>query len=462
MGQPNIYPASEQIGVKLPVVRLISGAPQYGIPDMGGNFTGPARIDRMMSYFRRELGNATNSRPVMDIDIVGFSRGAAQARDFANRITARRATLRASRPGNPGNPVEYLGEGLETVRNSDGTNTYYFYYKTGETYRDPSTYATMERIQRRCVNFRFMGLFDTVLSASAVLYEYEMGIPSHFRHVSHATALNEYRAFPVPTASSASLISNIRNGWNVWTENGPRWDATRTHIDRTQALGNSVDNSRLHYGGFPLESIGQTSSTPGMVRTEVGFIGAHADIGGGYGQSDSGLSSVAMSWMVSQARAAGVAMNWTGSIDMGNPVIHDQSNAIRWGNPTGATRAQATVAPVVSGAAPRLIDFMPEDRAVHAGARGRNLTQRGFSYWDPRTTSGIRSMPNADSHEYINYTSRSSVTDRRVNTNDLAQIVNLRNATGTVNMQRYMAELRSRGIVLPGIHRLALSQDEHR
>lgn len=43
------------------------------VNDMGGNYSGPARIHRMELYFRDEA-EAYNGSHVMDVDIVGFSR----------------------------------------------------------------------------------------------------------------------------------------------------------------------------------------------------------------------------------------------------------------------------------------------------------------------------------------------------------------------------------------------------
>jgi hypothetical protein len=105
-----------------------------------------------------------------------------------------------------------------------------------------------------------MGLFDTVLSVNRSGMEYNMGIPVQFARVSHAIALNEYRSFP----------SGGMGTWDYLTQNRGTWNRTRTHLPGDR-----------HQGGFPLQSIGRSVNTPGGVRMEMGFIGAHADIGGG-------------------------------------------------------------------------------------------------------------------------------------------------------------------------------------
>ena len=44
---------------------------------------------------------------------------------------------------------------------------------------------------------------------------------------------------------------------------------------------------------------------------QVWFPGAHADVGGGYPESESGLSKIALSWMLDEAKAAGLLVNET-------------------------------------------------------------------------------------------------------------------------------------------------------
>ncbi len=118
-----------------------------------------------------------------------------------------------------------------------------------------------------------MGLFDTVLSTNLSGEAYRLGIPEVFAHVAQAVALNEHRSDSIP-------------------EFGYR----------------NPKRHKMHWGGFPLESIGASSGIPGHVRIEKGFVGAHADIGGGYPDAEQGLSLVALGWMVGTGRDAGVKM----------------------------------------------------------------------------------------------------------------------------------------------------------
>ena len=355
----------------------IISANYYGVrglvPDRGGNYSGPVRIDRMVQYLNNDAGAQTDPNQAMEVDIVGFSRGAAEARDFANRI-------------------------------AKNTKNGWYSYQLPTGKFDPKTSLALYATHCQKIDFRFMGLFDTVLSVNRSGYSYQLGIPAQFKYVAQAVALNEYR--------SGSGASDI-----------PLWESTRVHLPE--------DN---HYGGFPLESIGSSSSVPGQTRIELGFIGAHADIGGGYSAADNQLSLVALNWMVKQAQLAGVTMDKPTAIDMNNPVIHDQSNILRWGNPTGAK-------PVLTKARTYM---RPEDRRVNGAVGGS--TQRAMQFNFSNGTANGRSMTNADTHQYISYTPRDpSPAGPAQDTNDIAAIVNLKNATGRVDMQGYMQWLRDHG-----------------
>jgi RHS repeat-associated protein len=376
------------------------------IPDRGGNYSGPDRITRMMRYFADEVTN-TLDQDVMQIDIVGFSRGAAQARVFANNVTTR------SRQVNDGGTT-YMTSGMVQVSGQNGEIRNYYRLTTFD--RDQVNRITNVRYQCQLVNFRFMGLFDTVLATNRSGTNYNMGIPSQFAHVAQAVALNEYRSAPAGNDA-------------FWTapQNFNFWNRTRTHLPS--------DN---HYGGFQLESIGASSTTPGQVRVEQGFIGAHADIGGGYGSAENGLSTVALNWMVAQAQVAGVGM-LTGNlptIDMNSPILHDQSNAIRWGNPLTA------VGNVMDS---RGNVLTPEDRVVVGATGGR--TQRAMTFNNVNPMGTDRSLTNAETHQFIRYWDRDPVTGQQRDTNSITDTVNLRNRTGSVDMQAYMSWLRGHGYV---------------
>jgi RHS repeat-associated protein len=385
------------------------------VPDRGGNYTGRARIDRMESYFTDELHASMTRRETeaaMNIDIIGFSRGAAQAREFSNRLasTWSRATEQ--------NGQRYLSDGLVLLRDARGVEQLYYRFV------DDVTYARTGRREYHCqrVNFRFMGLWDTVLSVDRGSGDpYRMGIPSVFAHVSHAVALNEYRSAP--------------GGESAWglPQNSSFWNSTRRPLPRDD-----------HYGGFPLESIGASSGTLGRVRVERGFIGAHADVGGGYPDGENQLSFVALNWMVAQAGAAGVNMSASRlpSLPTSNPILHDQSNALRIGDPRRGpltVEGSEEVVDPVTGESTTVVTrrtITAEDRAVRGAMRGATQRAMGFNN---------NSLTNAQTHEFIDYANRPITVDPIDTWNSLTG-----NQTGRVRMAGYMEWLRRNGYCFVG------------
>lgn len=215
-----------------------------GTVDIASAYTGKQRIAAMINKLNG-YSDAVADDVAFNIDIVGFSRGAAEGRDFANQIAA-------------------------NVK--DG---YYHYI---------SKSSGKEQCQK--VTFNFMGLFDTVLSTHKG--DYQLGIPPAFKYVAQAMALNEYRD---------SVVS------------------------------------------FPMESILRAPTPQNTTRIELGFLGAHSDIGGSY--PDGELAKVALVWMVRQANLAGVSMNDQPSLHTisANPVLHDKSNNLLHGADTGGPTA---------------------------------------------------------------------------------------------------------------------------
>ena len=356
-------------------------AKQGTVIQRDGNYTGRERIDRMWSYFIDEA-EAMDDKETMDIDIVGFSRGAAQAREFANRVAA--ATV--------------VFNGVRFIRYSA---------------IDSASGREVTRCQP--VNLRFMGLFDTVLSTDLALgNSYRLGIPADFAYVAHAVALNEYRSQPY----SADVLGHPFNA--------AFWNDTRRNLPND-----------LHQGGFPLESIGAGSLTPGQVRIERGFIGAHADIGGGYDEGENQLSFVALNWMVEQAKQAGVKMDTSGliSIPVSNPIIHDQSNALRIGDPRKTPPVQRNVQ--VGDSTITVEEYLrAEDRKVRGAVSGSTQREMGFTDFAPND----RSLTSAQTHDYIDYANRPTTGDPKDTWNSLTL-----NQTGTVNIQGHMTWLCNNG-----------------
>jgi hypothetical protein len=193
-------------------------------------------------------------------------------------------------------------------------------------------------------------------------------------------------------------------------------------------------------GACPLESIGASSNQAGKVRSEMGFIGAHADIGSGYADGENDLSFVALNWIERQAIDSGIKFNETPKISVGNPMLHDQSMAIRVGNPTtslvqGSRGASFEGIQIRDG---RTIGSVKtEDRQVNGAVRGNSARTLGFN-------NG--SMVNADTHQFIDYTARPG----QVQAFDDPQIRALKNKTGTVDVTAYTAWLRSHGYCFVG------------
>jgi hypothetical protein len=220
------------------------------------------------------------------------------------------------------------------------------------------------------VNFRFMGLFDTVLSTNYSGISYNLAISLQFTYVAQAVALNEHRG------------------------------------KTTRRLLNSV-------GAFPLESIMGGPSPIGKKRIERGFIGSHADIGGGFGADESQLSQVALAWMVDQARAAGIKMTDSPLLHSisANPVVHDKSD----------NQYSTNGAPVAPGIEDRTVNYRDGRTSTQMAMNGAGMT------W-------------ADTQKFISYLPAVKL--------DRGQAIRFPSGdykTGTVDMQRYLDWLNKNG-----------------
>ncbi|MBK9116968.1 MAG: DUF2235 domain-containing protein [Betaproteobacteria bacterium] len=182
--------------------------------------TARARVDWMLGTLDGFLGDAWIGQNV-PVDVIGFSRGAAMARDFVNRVS----TL--------------IDDGHFRARGI-------------------------------CVDLRFLGLWDTVAQFGLLGLaneRWQLAIPSTVRATYHAVALNEHRSL------------------------------------------------------FPLESaLGDSAWV-----VERGFIGDHADVGGGNAEGD--LSDVSLVWMTEMARSMGLPMRELHPRDriVSDPRLHDRN-----------------------------------------------------------------------------------------------------------------------------------------
>jgi hypothetical protein len=196
-------------------------------------------------------------------------------------------------------------------------------------------------VQCQKVNLHFIGLFDTMKSVSDG--SYTLAIPAQFSYVAQAVALDEYR--------------NL----------------------------------------FPLESIVGSPAT-NNTRIEMGFLGSHSDMGGGFAEGD--LAKVALVWMVNQAEAAGIAMKAVDNTIIANPVIHDKSNN------QGQSPDRFT------------LDTLPtENRQVHY-MNGTSTTE---------TSMKGTGMTNPDTYTFI---TQKFGSDNAVGTVDMAAYLNWLNQNG--------------------------------
>lgn len=171
----------------------------------------------------------------LDIDVVGFSRGAAEARVWLGQLAGK---------------------------------------------QENSAYTSMKG-KSRCLNLRFEGLWDTVPHLgyfNGNESKYDFAVPAQVKYAAQAVALNEHRG-----------------GW---------------------------------FNFNALSILQQPATSSGGNRNEMGFIGSHADIGGGYGTGD--LSDVALMWMIQQAKDQGIKIKAqivqsNGWDTVSDPVIHDKS-----------------------------------------------------------------------------------------------------------------------------------------
>lgn len=197
----------------------------------------------------------------------------------------------------------------------------------------------------RCIQFNFAGLWDTVPHLGALHEDegkYDFSIPPEMRFAAHANALNEYRGGPADF-DTHSILSNA-----------------------------------------------SASAQPN--RIERGFLGAHSDIGGGYGTGD--LSDVALMWMIEQATKNGVTIDRDVATEKGwdaveNPMIHDSSSNLMHGKPEGGP------------------DVWSEDRMVVYADKSTVLQRKKedasqMTYAD--TLAFIKYSSNPNSHDVISGT----------------------------------------------------------
>jgi hypothetical protein len=200
-------------------------------------WSGASRVDQQWERWLNAVALQREGAPALALDVVGFSRGAALARHFGNRV------------------AQHVRDGRFWLQHPQ------------------------RGMLSSCVDLRFMGLFDTVAQFNVLgagNAAFDLTIAPAWKWVAHAVALHEHRwLFPLTSARG------------------------------TQVGGNVVERA---------------------------FVGAHADIGGGYltreaspGSTPGDLSQVALAWMHWQAKAAGVPLGAGPTVaSVTRPIVHDE------------------------------------------------------------------------------------------------------------------------------------------
>ncbi len=200
-------------------------------------WSGGSRVDQQWERWLNAIALQREGAPALALDLVGFSRGAALARHFGNRV------------------AQHTRDGRFWLQHPQ------------------------RGVLSSCVDLRFMGLFDTVAQFNVLgagNAAFDLTIAPAWKWVAHAVALHEHRwLFPLTSARG------------------------------TQVGGNVVERA---------------------------FVGAHADIGGGYltrqaspGSTPGDLSQVALAWMHWQAKAAGVPLGAGPTpTSVTRPIVHDE------------------------------------------------------------------------------------------------------------------------------------------
>lgn len=127
-------------------------------------YTARSRVDYMLGQLEQTAGAQSARGRWLDVDIIGFSRGAAMGRDFANRVADRIAS------------GAYLRAGA-------------------------------------CVRLRFLGIWDTVAQfglAGTNDLLWRLSIPAGVAYTAHAVALNEHRVLFPGESIARSPLGGVR------------------------------------------------------------------------------------------------------------------------------------------------------------------------------------------------------------------------------------------------------------
>lgn len=97
-------------------------------------------------------------------------------------------------------------------------------------------------------------------------------------------------------------------GWGTRITSEPQVKSSYVHVCHAVALDEMrwPFTPRLYQEAIPE---GEQPKTHSPELHQVGFRGAHSDVGGGYGRGEDGLSNVALHWMAGHARRCGLRLD---------------------------------------------------------------------------------------------------------------------------------------------------------
>lgn len=170
-----LYRNAQDVQAGMPDIHYQPGPGDPRRPDLDAAIASSANaiVSAQWSRLLRHLAAFQSSDKAATIDLVGYSRGAALARHFANQV----------------------------VQNT----------RRGRFWQRDAQHGTVTA----CIDLRFMGLFDSVAQFGLLgsrNHEYDFSIAPDWEVVAHAVALHEHRAlFPLLSAADASgqLPTNV-------------------------------------------------------------------------------------------------------------------------------------------------------------------------------------------------------------------------------------------------------------
>lgn len=239
-----------------PIIKLMGGAFGAGII---------SRIVRGYTFISRHY------EPGDTIAVVGFSRGAYTARALAGLI-ASQGLLKKSLTLDKTNAYRWGAKAWYRYRKQTNSNNAGILQKLAEAAADLPAFLSKDEIQDRDLvaveKIKAVAVWDTVGA---------MGLPQHIKD----SRTDAFRF------TDTRLSSKVEHGFHAVALDEQR-------VDFTPTLWDAANN--VHQMVFP---------------------GAHADVGGGYPiqinqttqNNESGLSDIALEWMVEQLKNVGVRFN---------------------------------------------------------------------------------------------------------------------------------------------------------